>query len=99
MDGVIIFAWGFAGSFAIEVLDVYQIFQNERFRLPRKYRLRTYWCIRLCLAVLAGGLAMAYDTKNPALALAVGASAPLILTRLASGGKNDPPPPPAAAAE
>ena len=52
-----------------------------------------FWIIRLLLAVVAGGIVLAYEIKQkPLLALNIGISAPLILKQLASTAQNITPP-------
>jgi hypothetical protein len=79
-----IFLWGAGGSASIEVVSIYQIFETEK-KLPPKYSSFVYWLVRLLLAVIAGGLALAYDIDTPLLAANIGAATPLILQALSKG--------------
>jgi len=79
------FMWGFAGSAAVEIANVYQVYQDENIKMPARYKLIMFWVVRIMLAIIAGGLAIAYNINNPILAANIGASAPLILQALSQG--------------
>lgn len=79
------FIWGFAGSIAVEIVNIYQVFQDENPKMPSRYKNYVFWFVRLILAIIAGGLAMAYKIDNAILAANIGASTPLILHALAKG--------------
>lgn len=79
------FIWGFLGSLAIEIVNIYQVFQDENPKMPSRYKSYLFWFVRLMLAIIAGGLAMAYKIDNAILAVNIGASTPLILQALAKG--------------
>lgn len=79
------FMWGFSGSIAVEIANIYQVFQDENSKMPSRYKSFWFWCVRLILAIIAGGLAMAYKIDSPILAANIGASAPLILQALSQG--------------
>jgi hypothetical protein len=86
------FLWGFGGSWAIEFFTIYEILNSED-KLPRRYYSFIFWIIRLILAVVAGGIVIAYEIKQkPLLALNIGISAPLILKQLARTVPNIAPP-------
>jgi hypothetical protein len=78
------FAWGFLGSMAVEVVALFRLFQKTdgEFVLPARYRSPLYWVVRLFLAAVGGGLAVAYDIENPILAANIGAATPAIVTTL-----------------
>jgi hypothetical protein len=78
------FAWGFLGSMAVEVVALFRLFQktDDEFVLPPRYRRPLYWIVRIFLAAVGGGLAVAYDIENPILAANVGAATPAIVTTL-----------------
>jgi hypothetical protein len=78
------FAWGFLGSVAVEVVALFRLFQKSDgdFVLPGRYRSPLYWIVRVFLAVVGGGLAVAYDIENPILAANIGAATPAIVTTL-----------------
>lgn len=79
------FLWGFAGSIAVEIVAVNRFLSGERSYIPKRYRSPLFWFWRFMLALVAGGLAVAYGIQTPVLAANIGASAPLILQALASG--------------
>ena len=58
------FLWGFGGSIAIEIVDLNQAFQSGRSRLPRRYSNWLFWVCRVLLAVVGGGLAVAYGIHD-----------------------------------
>ena len=70
------------GSAAVDVLDLNQIFQAERVRVPSRFKCALYWFVRLCLAAVGGGIALAYNVQTPMLALNLGATAPLVISAL-----------------
>ncbi len=80
-----IFVCAAAASAAVEVLRLYQYYESGRRRLPARYRKLGFWIVRLLLAIVAGGLAVAYGVGRCVPALHIGASAPLILQALALG--------------
>lgn len=85
------FLCGFAGSVAIEIATLHQVYQSwnqENTTIPVRYKKTGFWVTRLLLAVCAGGLAVAYEIDKPILAINIGASAPLILSALGQGFKN-----------
>lgn len=79
-----IFLWGFGGSIAVEIASLYRAMMSHP-RVPSRYRNPWFWLVRVLLAGVAGGLALAYEIDNRVLAINVGASAPLILQALAAG--------------
>ncbi len=76
------FLWGLVGSVAVDILDLNQMFQVERVRVPGRFKCALYWFVRLCLAAVGGGIAVAYDVQTPMLALNLGATAPLVIGAL-----------------
>jgi hypothetical protein len=79
------FFWGFAGSVAVEIGTFYQAYMTEPIRLPERYKRPDFWIVRLFLAVVAGGIAMAEGVNTEISAITVGAAAPLVLEKLAKG--------------
>jgi len=91
------FLYGFAGSFAIEIVTLYQIYTvaletKRKHILPNRYRRAGFWIVRFMLAIIAGGLAVAYEITTPLLAINVGAATPLILQALGRGLLDHPQP-------
>ena len=78
------FAWGFLGSMAVEVVTLFRLLQraDEAYALPARYRSVLYWLVRVALAAVGGGLAVAYEIDNPILAANIGAATPAIVTTL-----------------
>jgi hypothetical protein len=78
------FAWGFLGSMAVEIVTVFRLLQrsDNHAALPSRYRSVLYWSVRLALAAVGGGLAVAYNIKNPILAANIGAATPAIIMAL-----------------
>jgi hypothetical protein len=90
------FLCGFAGSLAIEVAALHQVYQawtSTTTSLPDRYKKVGFWVTRFCLALAAGGLAVAYEIEKPILAVNIGASAPIILNALGQGFRNSAIPP------
>jgi hypothetical protein len=85
-----VFIWGFCGSVAVEVVALLRYYETEARHLPPRYRKRMFWILRVLLAVIGGGLALAYKIESAILAANIGASAPLILQALAQGVGNVP---------
>jgi hypothetical protein len=79
------FAWGFAGSVAVEVITLLGFYQARPMRIPRRYRRTGFWVTRVILAGLAGALAVGYGIEQRILAFNIGAATPLIISSLARG--------------
>ncbi len=90
------FFWGFAGSMAVEILDLNDIFENERIRIPARYKSKFYGFVRMCLAAAGGGLAVAYSVQTPMLAFNIGASAHLLIRALSKRQAREVPTQPSA---
>jgi hypothetical protein len=94
MTGFELFLYGFAGSIATEIVAMYHFYlaseldSRRRHILPSRYRRAGFWIIRFLLAIIAGGLAVAYEIDKPLLAINIGAATPLILQALGQGLKN-----------
>jgi len=84
------FAWGFAGSAAVEVVTLLGFYYTSPIRLPERYRRVGFWMTRLTLACLAGALAVGYGIDKRILAFNIGAATPLIVTSLARGFRPAP---------
>jgi hypothetical protein len=78
------FAWGFLGSMAVEVVTLFRLLQRADAppALPARYRTVLYWAVRIALAAVGGGLAVAYNIENPILAANIGAATPAIVMTL-----------------
>lgn len=88
------FAWGFLGSMAVEVVTLFRLLQRSDPppQLPSRYRSLLYWLVRIALAVVGGGLAVAYDIENPILAANIGAATPAIVLALTRPSARATPP-------
>lgn len=53
--------------------------------LPDRYWKTVFWVIRLLLAVIGGGLAVAYEIDKPLLAAHIGAATPIIIKAFSKG--------------
>jgi hypothetical protein len=80
-----IFLWGAGGSVAVEIVTLWGYYEQGAGQLPARYRQVGFWIVRLLLAIMAGGLALAYEIQKPLLAVNVGASTPLLIRALAQG--------------
>jgi len=90
LDNSWIFLCGFLGSFAAEVINVYQLYAaagNKKRVLPPHYKSIGFWIIRFLLAVIAGGLAIAYEIDKALPAINIGIATPLIIKALGEGVK------------
>ena len=88
------FLCGFAGSAAVEIIVLHQVYQTvgaKKPTLPARYKTVGFWIMRILVAVIAGGLALAYRSVSPIsplLAVNIGASAPSIILTLSQGYKK-----------
>jgi hypothetical protein len=73
--------WGFLGSAAVEVVLLYRYYRKGA-RLPPRYQSAGFWLIRSLLALMAGGLVVAYGIQAPLLAFHLGACTPLVVQSL-----------------
>jgi hypothetical protein len=89
---ILIFLCGFGGSIAVEIVRLYRCSQNEPFIIPQKYSDVAFWAIQLLLAMVAGGLAVAYEIHKPLLAINIGAATPLLISTFAEGLRSGFPP-------
>ena len=85
MTSLDIFLWGAGGSIAVEVLEISKVYYKQRYTLPYRYKLWHFYVIRLILAAIGGGLAIAYGIDKPLLAANIGAATPLLIEALARG--------------
>lgn len=83
---VVTFLCGFSGSIAVEIVLLNQFLQEDR-RLPPRYRNPIFWIVRILLAAVGGGLALAYEINKPLLAANIGAATPLIIKAFSEGIK------------
>jgi hypothetical protein len=89
--------WGFLGSAAVELMNLFGFYTSRQGRLPSRYRKLGFWVTRFVLALVAGAIAVAYEIDQRILAFNIGAATPLIITFMAKGLRQAPPdaaPPP-----
>jgi hypothetical protein len=79
-----LFGWAFFASIGIEVGAALKAITSAEGTLPPLYKSPAYIVVRLLFACVAGGLGIVLAT-TPLTALYVGASAPIVLDRLAKG--------------
>ena len=88
MEVMSAFGWGVFGSVLAETVAIIELYRASRVgRLPERYHRIGFWTARALLAVLAGGLAVAFDVDHPVKAICIGAAA-LIVARKMAGGDN-----------
>ena len=85
MSSFEVFAWGFAGSIAVEIVTLLGHYQSNPLRIPDRYRRLGFWTTRIALAGLAGAVAVGYGIEQRILAFNIGAATPLIIASLARG--------------
>jgi len=86
------FWWGFAGSWAVEVVTLNQAFYELPNPFPERYKHLVFWVVRFFLAVAGGYLAVAHGIDKPILALNIGAATPALILTLAQGWRPPPTP-------
>jgi hypothetical protein len=79
-----VFWWGVLGSAAVEIVTMWGYYEHDS-DLPKRYKQLGFWVVRLLLAALGGGLAVAYEITKPLLAANIGAATPLLVRALAEG--------------
>ena len=85
-----VFLWAAFGSLAAEAINACQAYQAKSGRLPARYRKLGFWIVRVLVAGVAGGLAVAYGVDKAILAFYVGAACPLIIQKLANSAIGAP---------
>ena len=78
---------------AVEILMIYQMFDSPQIEIPAKYTMVAFWVVRLLVAVIAGGVAVARNADSPRVALEIGAATPLIVNAIAHSLSFGPPVP------
>jgi len=91
MPPLFMFLWAAGGSFALEIISLYNEIRAERATgLPGYYKNPVFWIVRLAVTGIAGGLAVAEKAGSPLIAINIGASAPAILQLLTNPPKTTP---------
>lgn len=78
---------GFIGSIAVEIGAAFKACSELDGHCPDRYKRFPYLLFRALLALISGTLPVVMDAQNALTAFYLGASAPLILDRLAKGVK------------
>jgi hypothetical protein len=76
------FIAGFLGSLAVEIVAMDELFRKSA-KLPRRYYLFSFWCVRLFLACIGGALACYYGIQNAVASFQIGASTSAVIKSLA----------------
>ena len=76
--------WGFLGSMAAEIFQRYSSGTLQRLIGYSKEKLFSYVIVRAAGSALAGFIAVAYAPSHPLIAIAVGASAHLLILRMSN---------------
>ncbi len=82
MTNGLMFVCGAGGSIFVGVLTLYYELQENSYILPQRYKRPWYYVMRLFMAGLSGGLAMAFQATTPLGAVHIGIAAPLIVETL-----------------
>lgn len=85
-----IFLCGFAGSAAVDIVAAAQVYNAHTIVVPERYKRTAFYVVRLLLAIVAGGLAVAYEIDKVLLAANIGAATPLIIQAFSQGIGNIP---------
>lgn len=80
-----VFLCGFAGSLAVDVVAAAQMYNAHTIVVPERYKRKAFYLVRFLLAVVAGGLAVAYEIDKALLAANIGAATPLIIQAFSQG--------------
>jgi hypothetical protein len=92
MTNLEIFLWGFSGCVAVDVVNAAQYFHTSDETFPRRYKRPMFYVLRLMMAIIGGGLAVAYGIDKPLLAANIGAATPLIIQAFAQSSAAFQPP-------
>jgi hypothetical protein len=85
LSSLAVFLWAAGGSLAMELIALLnEIKAQPTAGLPGYYKNPWFWLLRLCVAAIAGALAIAEDATKPLIAITIGAAAPAILQLLAN---------------
>jgi len=97
MGSIETFIWGFFGGIGAELAVLFGVRQQFPDRFPHWIRSRAYYVVAFLMALIGGGIALAYvrsgTSLSAILAIQVGASAPLFF-RKARDVIAEPPKPP-----
>lgn len=82
---VSLFWAGVIGSAVVEIGNCFRAMANADGDLPNRYKKVPYLIVRTLLALSGGTLAVVFDAQSPLVAFYLGASAPIVLDKLAQG--------------
>jgi hypothetical protein len=82
MSTIEIFIWGFVGSFAVEIVALYEDYRSSQSVIPARYKQLGFWVVRCSLAIVAGTLAAASGFQHPLQSFGIGAAAPVMIKAL-----------------
>lgn len=77
------FFWGAGASVALEVIALSETYQKAGCRIPARYSRCGYYFVRSLVAMIAGGMCLAYEVEKAILCIHIGVSTPLILQTFA----------------
>lgn len=79
-------AWGLLGGLLVEIAGLYELRTTPSTEFPRHLLSLSYWVITGVMVLAGGGLVLVYarsgETLSALAAVNIGASAPLIISRL-----------------
>lgn len=76
---------GFLGSAVVEIGACARAAANSNGDIPARYKKPAYLLVRVLLALAGGTLAVVFDATTALTAFYLGASAPIVLDKLAQG--------------
>ena len=84
--GIVSLFWvGFLGSLFVEIAVCVRVAAIDDGKVPVRYTRFGYLVMRILLALGGGTLAVVFDAHNALTAFYLGASAPIVLDKLAQG--------------
>lgn len=87
-----VFWTGFLGSIVVEVGTMARACANMDGGIPQRYKSFIYLPVRFLLALCGGAIATVFDAKTGLVAFYLGASAPVVIDKLAQGALPTLPP-------
>lgn len=79
------YLYGVLGSGLVEIAAFVKSVADNEGELPSRYKKLPYIITRLIFPCAAGAVPFAFEATKPLVAVYLGASAPIIIDRLASG--------------
>lgn len=88
METLSVFLYGILGGSLAELSGLFRLKHQGETQFPKWIRSAFYWVVTVLMIAAGGGLAIAYATSGfeikPLVAVNIGASAPLIISRFAA---------------